>query len=301
MNILITGGSGYVGSQLSKVLLENGHQVTATGYRRRFDAIRHDAYQYVSADTSLPGDWQEWAAGADAIVNLAGRTIFKRWTRRYKRLLMSSRIDTTKHIVDALPENASTILVSTSAVGYYGSRGDDIITEATPAGDDFLAEIGIAWEAAAASAETKGARVVIPRFGVVLGGGGGAMGKMLPAFRSGVGGPIGSGAQWFPWIHLSDLVQAIVWCIEKEEMRGPVNFCAPHPVRQKDFARRLGKQLGRPAIMPAPASMLRLMLGEFAGTLLASQRVVPERLEESGFSFQFPDIDTALENILAAG
>ena len=299
MNILITGGSGYVGSHLSLYLLEKGHQVTGIGFRDRFETVRHGAYQYISADTSQPGDWQKWVAGAEIIVNLAGKTIFKRWTRRYKRQMVNSRIDTTRHIVEALPENSTAVLISTSAVGYYGDRGDEIITETTAHGDDFLAEIAIGWEAAAKSAEAKGARVVLPRFGVVLGGSGGAMARMIPAFRSGVGGPIGPGTQWFPWIHLTDLVRAIHWCMTQEAVTGPYNFCAPEPMRQKTFARRLGRHLGRPAFVPAPAAVLRILLGEFANTLLASQRVVPERLTDGGFTFRFPEIDSALDDILS--
>ena len=298
MQIFITGGSGYVGTALSRHFLSAGHGVTAVGTRPAYDAIRHEGYQYVSADTSRPGGWQDLAAAADVIVNLAGKGIFKRWSRRYKKAIYDSRILTTQHIAEAMPSESTAVLLSTSAVGYYGSQEESPLTETAPAGDDFLARVAVDWEAATADAAAKGVRVVLARFGVVLSAGGGAMAKMLPAFRSGLGGPVGSGRQWFPWIHLEDVVGALAFLMTKVDARGPYNLCAPEPVRQKDFAQRLGRRLNRPAIVPAPAAMLRLMLGEFADTLLASQRVVPERLRQAGFTFEYPDIDAALSEIV---
>ena len=174
-----------------------------------------------------------------------------------------------------------------------------MLTEAATPGEDFLAHVGQDWEAAAIDAAKKGARVVLARFGVVLSAGGGAMAKMLPAFRSGLGGPIGNGKQWFPWIHLADLIRAMDFLLNQPNAEGPYNFCAPDPVRQGDFARHLGRQLSRPAFFPAPAAMMRVMLGEFANTLLASQRVIPERLQQAGFIFQFPNIESALSDIVS--
>ena len=299
MNIFITGGSGYVGTELSRHFLAGGHSVTAVGMRPVHEAIGHDGYRYLSADTCRPGDWQDAAAGADVIVNLAGKSIFKRWNHRTKTAIYDSRILTTRLIADALPAGTGAVLLSTSAVGYYGSQGEAPLTEIAAPGDDFLARLAVDWEAAAKEAAAKGARVVVARFGIVLSAGGGAMRKMLPAFRSGVGGPIGSGKQWFPWIHITDLIRALDFLRFRSDAQGPYNCCAPEPVRQGDFARRLGRRLNRPTVMPAPAAMMRLMLGEFAGTLLASQRVIPERLQEMGFSFRFPDIDAALEEIVS--
>lgn len=298
MDIFVTGGSGFVGKALSRRFLDAGHRVTAVGTRPVFDAIRHDAFRYLAADTSRPGDWQDAAADADAIVNLAGKTIFKRWSRRYKAAVYDSRILTTRHLVDALPAPSRAVLVSTSAVGYYGNRGDDIVDENDGPGTDFLAKVGTDWESAANGAAAKGARVVLARFGVVLGRDGGAMEKMIPAFRSGLGGPIGTGRQWFPWVHMADLIRAVDHFIDHPDAQGPFNITAPEPVRQGDFARRLARHLHRPAVMPAPAAMMRLMLGECADTLLSSQRVIPRRLQESGFSFQFPDVDSALADIV---
>ena len=234
---------------------------------------------------------------ADVIVNLAGRTIFKRWTKAYKKQMQASRILTTRNLVAALPSDCSSMFLSTSAVGLYGSRGDDTLTEDTSAGADFLASLSSDWENEARQAEKKGARVALMRFGIVLAAGGGALGKMVPAFRMFAGGPVGNGRHWFPWIHMSDLIAAIEFLISREDLTGPFNFVAPGQIRNADFAKALGKNLGRPAVMPAPAFMLRLLLGEMGNTLLSSQRVVPDRLTQAGFDFQFPDAAQALANL----
>ncbi len=300
MDILVTGGSGYVGSHLCRALIEDGHQIVCVGRRRSFAAIDHRRFHYISADTTQRGAWQDTVAGADAIINLTGASIFRRWTRRYKRTIYRSRIDTTHQIVSALPADSRALLINTSAVGYYGSRGDEVITESTPPADDFLARVAVDWEAAAKNAEKKGCRVVMPRFGVVLSEDGGAMAKMLPAFRKALGGPIGSGRQWFPWIHTDDLVNIFRYVLDHPDVSGPLNATAPEPVRQGDFAQELGRALHRPAVLPVPAAMIRLALGEFADTLTASQRVVPARLLDGGFVFLYRTIAPALAHIVAA-
>jgi uncharacterized protein (TIGR01777 family) len=235
----------------------------------------------------------------DAAINLAGRSIFKRWSKSYKALIYDSRILTTRHLVDALPTHKNISLISASGVGYYGNRDDDILTESDANGNDFLATVCRDWENEAFNAEKKGVRVVSARFGVVLGKNGGAMEKMIPAFRFFVGGPIGDGMQWFPWIHLTDLISAIIFVMENEGVNGPFNFCSPHPVRNGDLAKTMGRVLNRPSLMPAPAFMMKLALGEFAGTLLDSQRVIPEKLIECGFNFQYADIGEAIRDIVA--
>lgn len=298
MHIFITGASGFVGRHLTGYLLDRGHRVTATGYRDHDDLPEHADFDYIRADTTRQGKWQEKIGSADAVVNLAGQTIFKRWSRRYKQRIYDSRILTTRNIVDALSPGQTRCLCSTSAVGYYGDRGEDTLTEDEPAGTDFLARVGTDWEAAATDAGAKGTRVVCPRFGVVLGKGGGALSKMIPAFKSYAGGPMGSGRQWFPWIHIDDLTGAIGFVLENEQISGPVNFCAPHPVRNTDFVKALAKVLDRPSVMPAPAFMIRLALGEMASALLASQRVVPEKLTRCGFVFTYPEIETALASLV---
>ncbi|MCP3951960.1 MAG: TIGR01777 family protein [Desulfobacterales bacterium] len=299
MHILITGASGFVGSHLSRALLDKNRQVTGIGTSRDHFLAQHAGFTWISADTTQPGPWQDAVPRADVIVNLAGRTIFKRWTRAYKKQMQDSRILTTRNLVAALPADCGTLFLSTSAVGLYGSRGDDILTEEAPAGADFLASLSNDWESEARPAEKRGARVALMRFGVVLAVGGGALGKMVPAFRMFAGGPLGNGRHWFPWIHMSDLIGAIEFLISRENLDGPFNFVAPGQIRHVDFARTLGKSLGSPAFMPAPAFMLRLLLGEMGNTLLSSQRAVPDRLQQAGFDFRFPDAAQALANLFA--
>ena len=300
MKLVIAGASGFVGSALTRVLLDAGHLVTGLGTSTVHPLESTAGFTWQVADTTRPGDWQAAVADADAVVNLAGRTIFKRWSRAYKAQLVDSRVLTTRNIVSAMTGD-NRILISTSAVGYYGDRGDQTLTELSPPGTDFLARLSVDWENAALDAEKRSHRVAIMRFGVVLGAGGGALAQMLPAFRMFAGGPLGRGRQWFSWIHLADLLSAVQFLLEHEHAQGPYNFCSPGAVRQKDFARALGKALGRPAVVPAPSLALRLMMGEMAGVLLASQNVRPERLIADGFTFRFADVDTALADLLGQG
>ncbi len=299
MKIIITGGSGFVGTHLSDYLLSGGHRVTALGRSADHHRIRHKSYNYVSADTSRPGDWQKEFEDADAVVNLAGVTIFKRWTASYKKQIYDSRILTTRNVVAALPDSKNITLCSASAAGYYGNRADDILKEDDKPGDDFMANLPIDWEKEALKAQKKGIRVVTMRFGIVLGKNGGALAKMIPAFKLFVGGPIGNGLQWFPWMHLDDLMAAILFAIENQEVSGPVNFCAPNPVRNRDLAKSLGEILNRPAVMPAPSFMIRLVLGEFGDVLLSSLRIVPDKLLSYGFEFKYPDIKDAIRAVVA--
>ena len=249
----------------------------------------HENYRFLRADTTRAGDWTDALEDVDAVVNLAGKTIFKRWTRRHKQEMVDSRVLTTRRIVEALPQGGRVTLVSASAVGYYGNGGEGMLPETAPNGTDFLARLSRDWESEAVSAEEKGARVVVARFGIVLGKGGGALSKMIPAFKSFAGGPIGDGRQWFPWIHVDDLTAAIAFFIREPEIRGPVNCCAPNPVRNRTLAETLGKVLGRPALVATPAFMIRLSLGEMGSALLASQRMIPERLDGKRFSLCLSD------------
>ena len=298
MNVFITGGLGFVGRHLSKALLQGGHRVTAVGRTQDPEKIDHRDFHYIAADTTRPGDWQKSLADHEVVINLAGKSIFTVWTEKIKQQIYDSRIMTTRNLVAALPEGGETILCSTSAVGYYGDGGEDLLTEDAPPGDDFLAEVGRDWEKEALAAEAKGARVVLPRFGIVLDRDGGALATMIPAFRSFVGGSLGSGRQWFPWIHMQDLVSAFQFLIETPSFSGPFNFTAPEPVRNAELAKTLARKLHRPACMPAPAFMIKLVLGEFGEVLLASQRAVPQRLKEAGFTFTYPKLDAALEEIV---
>jgi len=297
MKVFITGGSGFVGARLTEVLLDKGFEITAVGQRARQTRIRHAKYRYISADTTRPGSWQQEIPYHDAVINLTGKTIFNRWTDSYKQQIYGTRVQTTQRIVEAIADGRPSVLLNTSGAGYYGSRGDDLLSEAEPAGNDFLARVSVDWEKEAFKARDRGARVAVLRFGVVLDKSGGAMAKMLPAFRFGLGGPLGDGRQWFPWIHMVDLIGAILFILENADIDGPVNFAAPNPVRNRDFARALGRALNRPAFMPAPAFMLRCIMGELGETFLASQRVVPEKLMAHGFRFNYPNIDAAMQEV----
>ncbi|MEW6261259.1 MAG: TIGR01777 family oxidoreductase [Thermodesulfobacteriota bacterium] len=298
MHVVVCGGTGFVGKALVPELIRLGHHVVSIGRRAGDARPKHERLTLLAADTTGYGPWQESIHKADVIVNLAGASIFTRWTDRAKQEMMDSRIRTTRAIVDAI-EKPDTVLINTSAVGYYGDRGDDILDESTAAGTDFLAELAVKWEAEAFRASPKGIRVVAARFGVVLGKGGGALEQMVTPFRFLVGGPLGNGRQWFSWIHMEDLIRAVRFCIETNTIQGPVNFVSPQPCTNREMVQTIGRILKRPSWMPAPAFALRLILGEFASVLLASQRVLPNRLLQNGFVFRYGTISSALENLLA--
>lgn len=298
MKILITGGTGFVGTYLTQQLLMDGHDIHIVG-RSSQPRNQSGRVHMIRADATRQGPWQDAVKDADAVINLAGASIFGRWTPAYKQQIYDSRILTTRHVVEAMEGNR--ILISTSAVGYYGSRGDDILTESESCGRDFLSKVATDWEHEAFEARKKNIRIAAARFGVVLGKSGGALKQMTAPFKWFAGGPMGSGRQWFSWIHISDLAAGLIYLMENEKIQGPVNLCSPVPVTAKELAETLGSVLGRPAVLPAPSFALRLMLGEFADTLLASQRVIPEKLTAAGFVFRFPDLKSALTDLLQEG
>jgi uncharacterized protein (TIGR01777 family) len=254
---------------------------------------------YLEGDPTKKGPWQEAIKNHDAVINLAGASIFSKWTEEHKKAIRESRVNTTQNIVEGIPSRPekSFALFSTSAVGYYGFCGDEELTEESPHGDDFLASIAMEWEGEALKARGKGARVVITRFGIVMGEKGGALSQMIPLFKKYIGGPIGSGKQWFSWVHIKDLAKAFTFLLKHPEISGPVNVCSPNPVRNKDLAKALGKALHKPSFIPAPGFMVKLVLGEFGSVILEGQRVIPRRLLEKGFVFQYADIHKALESI----
>jgi uncharacterized protein (TIGR01777 family) len=298
MKILVTGASGFIGTRLCRTLLDRAHQVIGLGRSADKNRISHEGYRFIAADTTRSGPWQQHLSAVDAVINLAGRSIFGRWTESVKNEIRESRILTTRHVAEGLAPGKDTTFISASGVGFYGNRGDAVLTEDEPAGDDFLARLSVDWEGAALGAAQKGARVVVMRFGVVLGEGGGALTQMLPAFKSFVGGPIGSGRQWFPWIHIEDLTAAMLFLLEHPAVRGPANLCAPNPDQNRNLAAALGKALKRPAFMPTPAFMIRMALGEFAEVLLGSQRAVPQKLQTHRFAFRYPHIEAALQAVV---
>ena len=254
----------------------------------------------MQGDPTQKGSWQEAIKNHDAVINLAGASIFAKWTEEHKKAIRESRVSTTRNIVEGIPSHPQKqfAFFSTSAVGYYGFCGDEELTEESPHGDDFLARIALEWEGEALKVKEKGARVVITRFGIVMGEKGGALGQMIPLFKKFIGGPIGSGRQWFSWVHIKDLAEAFTFLLKHPEISGPVNVCSPNPVRNKDLAKALGRALHRPSFMPAPGFMIKLVLGEFGSVILEGQRVIPKRLLDSGFAFQYPEIDKALQEIV---
>lgn len=298
MNVVITGASGFVGSYMVRHFLDRGDAVTGLGRSISHPGMDEPGFTWIRSDTTIPGDWQRSIEQADLVVNLAGANIFKRWNKAYKEKILKSRVLTTQNVVDGISKDKKTVLISTSAIGFYGNRGEETLVETSDPGDDFLARVCVEWESATANAALKGARVVILRFGVVLGKDGGALEKMVPAFKYCLGGPLGRGGNWFPWVHVKDIARAMGFCLKNQEVEGPLNMCAPGAVRQRDFATSLGRALNRPAFMTAPSWAIRLIMGEMADAILASSKAVPEGLGNAGFQFEFPGIDKALDDIV---
>ena len=302
MKILMTGSTGLLGTALRQELKRGGHNVCRlVRPGTNIEALRGSDGFDVKWEPAT-GHLEGAGEGADAVVNLAGASIVHgRWTAGQKQLLKTSRVDTTRALVTALSKMAPRprVLISASAVGYYGSRGDEVLREDSPAGNDFLSQLSKEWEAEALKAEALGIRVVLARFGVVLAKEGGALPTMARPFRLGVGGRIGSGQQWMSWITLRDVVAILRMALDNGAPRGPINVVSPQPVRNAEFTSLLASALHRPALFPAPAFALRLMLGEMADALLlSSQRVEPAQLAKLQYAFHDPDLATALRSTL---
>ena len=295
--ILITGASGFIGNKLARFFLTKGHPVVGLGTSISHPLSKFSPdFEWVSADTTLAGDWQAHVKAADIVINLAGRNIFRYWTKKYKQAVYDSRILTSRNLVNAIEPGAGQTLLTTSAVGIYGDRGEDELTEASAPGESFLARVCTDWEREGLRAKEKGARVAVMRFGVVLGDKG-ALSLMAPAFRLFAGGPLGNGRHWFPWIHIDDLIRAAGFILENEKLEGSFNFTGKVPVRQKDFAKALGRALNRPAFIPAPAFLVRAVMGELGAALLESQKAIPRHLLDAGYDFKFTDVGSALEDV----
>jgi len=278
MNVAITGASGFIGRAVAENLQSSGHIVRAVSLR---GALKPDAL-----------------AGVNAVVHLAGEPVAQRWTAHTRDRILRSRVEGTRALVAAMRGNPPQVLISASAVGYYGSRGDEILIESAPPADDFLGRVAAAWEEEAQAAEPLGVRVARVRIGMVLGKNGGALARMLPPFRMGVGGRLGNGRQWMSWIHIDDLIALIAFLMKESTVRGVFNATSPYPVTNREFTRALAEAVHRPAILPVPAFALRFVFGEMASVLLASQRAVPDAAQRAGFVFENPDIFAALAQIV---
>lgn len=296
MRIIISGASGFVGGALTEQLRQAGAHVTTLVRRSPSDPETETRWNPVSGELD-----PSVLSAVDAVVNLNGRSISQgRWNAEVKDELRSSRLDATRTIVDAIAraEPPPPLLINASATGFYGDRGDETLDENSAAGDGFLADLARDWEAAALRARSDSTRVVPIRLGMVLGDGA-ALDKMLPPFKLGLGGPMGAGGQWWPWIAMDDVVGAVGHIVEHTDIAGPVNLVAPGSVTSREFARALGRHLGRPAVLPAPAFALKLALGEMAeALLLSSTKAVPKVLEGAGYEFKAPTLADAFRQIL---
>jgi uncharacterized protein (TIGR01777 family) len=301
MKALVTGATGFVGPRLLR-LLDSPVVLSRNPDRARtaLGPLAGTVYRWDPLHGPPPAEAFE---GIDVVLHLAGESVAEgRWTAAQKARIRDSRVVGTRHLVQGIAQAPvkPRAFVSASAVGYYGDRGEQELTEAAAPANDFLADVCVEWEREALAAERHGVRVVAARTGIVLGAGGGALAKMLTPFKLGAGGPLGNGRQWMPWIHVADLARLYLHAAETESIRGAMNAVAPHPVRNSEFTKALARQLHRPAFMPAPYLGLRLVFGEFAKVLFASQRVIPRVALDTGFVFQYPEIAAALREILGA-
>ncbi len=309
MRVFLAGATGLIGHHLVRALLEDGARcfvLTRDRARAEHRLGRHERLELIEGDPTQAGPWQERCAGVDAIVNLAGANIFeRRWSEEYKAEIRRSRVETTRRLAEAVERAGERplVFVQGSAIGYYGDRGDEELTEEAGPGNDFLARTCVEWEAAASPVADAGVRLVVIRTGVVLAPDGGALPTMLRPIRFFVGGPVGSGQQWVSWIHIADIVGVFRFALTHQACHGPINGTAPQPVRNRDLVRTIGELLGRPTFLRAPRFALRLALGEVADMLCTGQRVLPARLLQLGYRFRFPELRPALEQLLgvAAG
>ncbi len=296
MNVFLTGATGLIGRALVPGLLARGHAVTAL---TRSAAPRlAPAVKVLQGDPAVAGPWQDALAACDACIHLAGEPVAgSRWSDARKRAIRESRVASTARVAEVIARRGPTVLLSGSAVGFYGSRQGEVLDEASPPGQGFLSDVCVEWEAAARPAEAR-ARVVLLRTGIVLAREGGALPQMLLPFKLFAGGPIGSGDFWQAWIHLADEVGLVLWALENGAVKGPLNVTAPAPALQRDLAKGIGRALHRPSAIPVPLLALELLLGELASVVVASQRVVPKKAQDLGYPFRFPALQGALDDLL---
>lgn len=301
--VIVTGGTGFIGRHLSKRLMEKGYEVVCL--TRNVSSAKQEGDSrilFTGWDGRTAVGWGGYAEGSAAIVNLAGENLASgRWDKKRKQRIIQSRLQAGKAVVDAVKSarRKPGVVIQASAVGFYGNRGDEVVDEASGPGRGFLAEVVREWEGSTAEIEALGARRAVIRTGLVLGSEGGALPRLVLPFRFFVGGPLGNGRQWVSWIHVEDEVQAILYLMEHPELAGVFNLTSPHPLRNGDFHRKLGRVLKRPSWMPVPGFLLRMLFGKMSEeTILSSQKVMPARLEEAGYEFVFPEAEKALTDIL---
>jgi len=301
MKYFLTGGTGFIGNLLITHLLREGHEITILVGHGRKVKNTHEKVTVLEGNSTASGNWQERVGEHDVILNLAGASIFQRWSSKVKKEIYDSRILSTRNIIEALKNssNKGIRLFSASGVGYYGYHQDEILNESSPPGDSFLARVAVDWESEALKAQVLGTRVVICRFGIVLGRGGGALKRTIPLFKCFLGGRWGRGNQWFSWVHERDLVGSFLFLLAHEEIEGPVNFTAPNPVHNREMANALREVMRKRTILQAiPEFLIRGIIGEFSEVFLKGQRVLPHRLLENGYVFQFPKMKDCLKNLL---
>jgi uncharacterized protein (TIGR01777 family) len=301
MRVLITGGSGFIGSAIVARLLARGDTITALTRRVPANETRA-GLRWALWEPERDGAWQSELDGQDAVIHLAGsQAVGKRYTKAVREEIWNSRVESTKRVVAGMGRVAKRphVLVCASGVGYYGARDATPVDESAPAGEDFLAQLCVAWEAAARGAEQHGARVVSGRIGYVLGRGGGALAKLVPIFKAGIGGKLGSGQQMQSWIHLDDVAGAFVHALDEARLSGPMNVAAPNAVSNAELSKELARALHRPALIPAPSCALRLLFGEGAEPILTGQAAVPRALLASGYQFRFTELRAALADLLS--
>jgi uncharacterized protein (TIGR01777 family) len=299
MKVFITGGTGFLGAALTEALLAEGHSVTILSRSSKNRSLKL-GLAYCEGNPTTQGTWQKEVSRHDAVINLAGASIFQTWNEKNKEAIHNSRVLTTRNLVDAIGQGSKKItLLNGSAVGYYGFRGDEELDENSSPGEDFLAGVCRDWEAEARKAEGFGARVVLCRIGVILGRDGGALSKMLAVFKWGLGSPLGSGSQWFSWVGLHDLVNIFLFLLNNDAVSGPVNCTSPHPVTNREMTQALGRALHRPTVLPAvPGFVIKGLLGDFGDVFVKGQKVLPKRLLGEGFVFEFPDIEDAFAHLV---
>lgn len=301
MRVFVMGGTGLVGTPLVGRLAGRGDEVVLLTRRPQAAVGRFPNCTVIGGDPTQAGAWADSASECDAVLNLVGEPIFgRRWNAEYKSLLRESRIRSTENAARIVERGGRAgVLVNASAIGFYGPRGDEELTEEGTPGDDFLARLTVDWERAASPAAAAGGRVVLVRIGVVLDARGGGLAQMLTPFKLGLGGPVGSGRQWLSWIHHDDIVGILLLALDNPQAAGPVNGTAPHPVTNREFAKALGRALRRPAFLPTPTFALRLKFGEVADVITTGQRVLPAKAAALRYQFRFPLVDGALADVLA--